>query len=52
MVLGTASRDVAQYALEGKLGWQYIPYGTVVGLVRGQSEQQLEVAALKGSGRP
>ena len=52
MILWTALRGVAQYALEGKLGWQYILYGTVIGLVRGQSGQQLKVAALKGSGRP
>ena len=51
-ILWTALSGVVQYALAEKLGWRFILYGIAIGLVGGQTEQQLEDAALKGSGRP
>merc|ERR1712032_570952 len=52
MILWTALSGVVQYAFAGKLGWQFILYGVVIGLVSGQLGQQLVDAALKRSGRP
>merc|ERR1712032_152658 len=52
MILWTALSGVVQYAFAGKLGWQFILYGVIVGLVSGQMGQQLVDAMLKKSGRP
>jgi len=52
MILWTALSGVVQYAFAGKLGWQFILYGVVIGLVSGQMGQQLVDTALKKSGRP
>jgi len=52
MILWTALSGVVQYAFAGKLGWQFILYGIVVGLVSGQMGQQLVDSALRRTGRP
>jgi uncharacterized membrane protein YfcA len=52
MILWTALSGVVQYAFAGKLGWQFILYGIVVGFVSGQIGQRGVDAMLKKSGRP
>jgi len=52
MILWTAMSGVVQYSFAGKLGWQFILYGVVVGLVSGQLGQHFVDHMLKKSGRP
>jgi len=52
MILWTALSGVVQYAFAGKLGWQFILYGIVVGFVSGQIGQRGVDHMLKKSGRP
>jgi len=52
MILWTAVSGVVQYAFAGKIGWQFILYGVVVGFVSGQIGQRGVDRMLKKSGRP
>jgi len=52
MILWTAASGVVQYAFAGKIGWQFIAYGVVVGFVSGQIGQRGVDRMLKKSGRP
>jgi len=52
MILWTAASGVVQYAFAGKLGWQFILYGIVVGFISGQLGQRGVDQMLKKSGRP
>jgi len=52
MILWTAISGVIQYALADKIGWEFILYGVLVGLISGQCGQRFVDTALKKSGRP
>jgi len=52
MILWTAVSGVVQYSFAGKLGWQFILYGVVIGFVSGQIGQRGVDQMLKKSGRP
>jgi len=52
MILWTAVSGVVQYAFAGKLGWEFILYGVVVGFVSGQIGQRGVDHMLRKSGRP
>lgn len=52
MILWTAASGVVQYAFAGKIGWEFIAYGVVVGFVSGQIGQRGVDRMLKKSGRP
>eukprot|EP00746_Dinoflagellata_sp_MGD_P000006 gnl/MRDRNA2_/MRDRNA2_100015_c0_seq1.p1 gnl/MRDRNA2_/MRDRNA2_100015_c0~~gnl/MRDRNA2_/MRDRNA2_100015_c0_seq1.p1 ORF type:complete len:518 (-),score=103.25 gnl/MRDRNA2_/MRDRNA2_100015_c0_seq1:195-1748(-) len=52
MILWTAVSGVVQYAFAGKLGWQFILYGIVVGFISGQLGQRGVDRMLQKTGRP
>jgi uncharacterized membrane protein YfcA len=52
MILWTAISGVIQYYFADKLGWQFILYGIVIGVVSGQIGQHFVDHMLRKSGRP
>lgn len=52
MILWTAISGVIQYYMMGKIGYQFIIFGIVIGFVSGQIGQQLVDGVLKKTGRP
>merc|ERR1739845_224973 len=51
MILWTAISGVVQYSFAGKIGWEFILYGVVVGLISGQMGQRGVDHMLRKSGR-
>jgi len=52
MILWTAISGVVQYYFADKLGWQFILYGIVIGVISGQIGQHFVDHMLRKSGRP
>jgi len=52
MILWTAISGVVQYYFADKLGWQFIVYGIVIGVISGQIGQHFVDHMLRKSGRP